>query len=328
MHELKRELMNELSKRLGSDYISIVEQVFNKIIIHFDVKRTTNDKKENEITKFYYMEEFFKYKLSSGMAKTTYFKYRQQFIEFIKYIDKCPTEATKDDIIDFLDYIEMERHLSKHSKSSRRVILGSFYSWLHDNGYISINPVKLVAPVKYRETVREGLNRKEMEKCRIACGDDIRKNTIFEIFYSTGCRLSEILGIRIEDINWDDCRVKVLGKRDKERFVFFSDRAAEYLKKYIGERIHGPLFLSKKSKKAIGKQTIENEFKCISGKAKIGKVIYPHLMRHTFAVTMIEKGVTIDNLSEFMGHSSINTTLIYAKTSINKMKSEHERVIA
>lgn len=323
----KRELLHELSKKIGSDNLEIVEQIFNRISKRYEVKRVEHADEEGRSSKFYYMEEFFKYKISSGMAKTTYSKYRQQFVEFIEYLDKCPTEATKDDVIDYLDYIEVKRNLSKHSKSLRRVILGSFFSWLRDNGYMTINPIKQVAPVKYRERVREGLSKREMEKCRIACDNDLRKNTMFEFFYSTGCRLSEIMNIDIKNINWDDYMVKVLGKRNKERFVFFSERASEYLRTYIGNRNEGPIFLSKRNNKPIGKQTIENVFRSISDKAAIGHNIYPHLMRHTYAVTMIENGVTIDTLSGFMGHSNIATTRIYAKSSLKKMKWEHQRVI-
>ena len=326
----KNELLGELGKELGSNALHQVELVLNKILRMYDIKRIekrTPDDKDDGI--YFFMEKYFSQKLSSGMSKSTYNQYHYQIKEFIDYLGRCPSEATDDNIRNFLDYIEEKRKLSKHSKSLRRIILSSFYTWLHDNGYITINPVKLIEPVKYRSTVREGLNRKELEKCRIACGTDLRKNTMFELFYSTGCRISEILNIDIKDINWEDCIIKVLGKENKERFVIFSERASEYLKNYIGDRTSGPIFVSRKATKhPIGKQTVENEFTAIAEDAKLGRKLYPHLMRHTFAVAMIENDIPINDLSVMMGHANISTTQIYAKTTIYKMKSAHRKAIA
>ena len=164
---------------------------------------------------------------------------------------------------------------------------------------------------------------------RIACGTNIRDNLVLELFLATGCRVSEVVGMRVEDIDMDNGCVKVLGKGQKERIVFFSDRVLEYLERYLDGRKEGPVILSVRAPyQGIKKNALENIVREIAKKAGIAKRVFPHLLRHTFATRALNKGMPLPTLCDIMGHASTETTRIYAKNSQGRLKYEYEMYAA
>lgn len=186
-----------------------------------------------------------------------------------------------------------------------------------------------IDPIKFIAEVREALTGREVEKLRIACGTDMRDNAVLELFLTTGCRVSEVAGMRVEDIDLKTGCVKVLGKGQKERIVFFSERALEYLERYLDGRQSGPVILSKRAPhQGIKKNAIENIIRSIAQRAELGKRVFPHLLRHTFATRALNKGMPLPSLCDLMGHASVDTTRIYAKTGAGKLKHEYDMYVA
>lgn len=182
-----------------------------------------------------------------------------------------------------------------------------------------------IDPIKYVAEIREALTLKEVERMRVACGTNIRDNVVLELFLASGCRVSEVAGMRIENINIQNRCVKVLGKGLKERLVFFSDRLIVYLELYLNGRREGPVVLSIKAPyQGIKKNALENIIRKIAQKAGIEKRVFPHLLRHTFASRALNKGMPLTSLCDLMGHASIDTTRIYAKNSTAKIQYEYE----
>lgn len=205
----------------------------------------------------------------------------------------------------------------------------TYYGFLHDRGYISRNPMATIDPIRYVAEVREALSSREVEKMRIACGVNVRDNLVLELFLATGCRVSEIVGMRVEDIDLKEGFCKVLGKGKKERIVFFSDRLLEYMERYLQDRREGAVVLSLKSPhQGLKKNALENIVKAIAKRAGITKRVFPHLLRHTFATRALNKGMPLPTLCDIMGHASTETTRIYAKNSAGKMKYEYSLYVA
>ena len=241
------------------------------------------------------------------------------------YVGKPVQEITGDDIMGCLNAYAESRQISGSTKDHKRLICSSFFNFLHDRGYISRNPMATIDPIKYVAEVREALNSREVEKMRIACGTNIRDNLVLELFLATGCRVSEVVGMRVEDIDMDNGCVKVLGKGQKERIVFFSDRVLEYLERYLDGRREGPVILSVRAPhQGLKKNALENIIRAIARKAGIAKRVFPHLLRHTFATRALNKGMPLPTLCDIMGHASTETTRIYAKNSQGRLKYEYD----
>ena len=186
-----------------------------------------------------------------------------------------------------------------------------------------------IDPIKYVAEVREALTAREVEKMRIACGSNIRDNAVLELFLATGCRVSEVVGMRVEEIDLQNGYVKVLGKGQKERIVFFSDRALEYLECYLDGRKEGPVILSCRAPhQGLKKNALENIIRSIAKRAGITKRVFPHLLRHTFATRALNKGMPLPTLCDIMGHASTETTRIYAKNSQGRLKYEYNMYVA
>ena len=135
--------------------------------------------------------------------------------------------------------------------------------------------------------------------------------------------------MHIEDIDLVAGCVKVLGKGQKERIVFFSERALEYLEQYLGDRRTGAVILSRRAPyQGLKKNALENIIRKIATRAGLGKRVFPHLLRHTFATRALNKGMPLPTLCDLMGHASVETTRIYAKNSGAKMKYEYDMYAA
>ena len=186
-----------------------------------------------------------------------------------------------------------------------------------------------VEAIEYTKTVRQALTAREVEKLRIACGSDARDNAILEMFLATGCRVSEVANMRIEDIDIKEECIRVLGKGDKERIVFLGARAIEFLEQYLGDRKSGPVFLSVRAPyQGLKKNALENIVRKIAARAGVEKRVFPHLLRHTFATHALNKGMPLAGLCDLMGHASVETTRIYAKNSRQKLKYDYDLYVS
>ena len=325
---LKDELIARLSGEMGRETLQLVEAALLVVLRNYDVKKKETQLSTEVVTWPEY-DIFISRLKFSGYSRSTITQYSAFIKNLLVYVGKPVDEITGDDIVACLNAYAAARQISDSTKDHKRLICSSFFSFLHDRGYIAKNPMATVDPIKYVAEVREALTPREVEKLRIACGTDARDNAILELFLATGCRVSEIVGMKVEDIDLQNGCVKVLGKGQKERIVFFSDRALEYLERYLGGRQEGPIILSMRSPhQGLKKNAIENIIRKIAERAEINKRVFPHLLRHTFATHALNKGMPLPTLCDLMGHCSTDTTRIYAKNSQGKLKYEYDMYAA
>ena len=326
--KLKDELLARLSVTLDRPALQVIDGALSAVLRNYEVsKRETA--LSTEIITWPEYDIFMGRMLFGGYSKSTIRQYGTFLREMLVYVGKPVQEITGDDIVGCLNAYAEARQISGSTKDHKRLICSSFFNFLHDRGYISRNPMATIDPIKYVAEVREALNSREVEKMRIACGTNIRDNLVLELFLATGCRVSEVVGMRVEDIDMDNGCVKVLGKGQKERIVFFSDRVLEYLERYLDGRREGPVILSVRAPyQGIKKNALENIVREIAKKAGIAKRVFPHLLRHTFATRALNKGMPLPTLCDIMGHASTETTRIYAKNSQGRLKYEYEMYAA
>jgi integrase/recombinase XerC len=212
--------------------------------------------------------------------------------------------------------------------------LKSFYKFLQKTKQIESSPLVKHQALKVLKQVQVPFSEKEIFSVLNIVDDDgdfesVRNKLIVELFYSTGMRRNELINIKIADIDYVNETVKVLGKRNKERYIPLLKSVRESLRKYseIREDIEGEepyLFLTKNGKKiydTLVYRVINNYFSAVSSKVKKS----PHVIRHSFATHLLNEGADLNAVKELLGHSSLASTQIYTHSSLGKLKEVYNQ---
>lgn len=228
--------------------------------------------------------------------------------------------------------------------------LRSFLRYLSSRGVRSMLPERLTL-AKAGERKINFLDKEEykrlVDSINIQKVDGLRDRTILELLFSTGLRVSELCSLNLEDINFNQGEISVLGKGKKVRVVFISEEALEYLAKYLQarsvikliiaenensrERIEipdvakkQPLFISNRGNR-INPRFVERMVGKYSKKAGITKQVTPHTLRHTFATDLLQAGADIRSVQSLLGHSNITTTQVYTHVTDQHLREIHRK---
>ncbi|MFT8352617.1 tyrosine-type recombinase/integrase [Clostridium saccharoperbutylacetonicum] len=207
------------------------------------------------------------------------------------------------------------KNIQQNTINTKMVPIRNFFQWLQDEEYIISNPTKKVKPVKEPIRERDPLTDAQVETIRDGL-IDIRDKAIFEFLLATGCRLSELINIKVSDLDWSRMSLLVIGKGDKQRRIYFNDRTKIVLGKYLSNREGQCEYLFSSSRRPYGQlkqRAVQLIVKKIEEKTKPGRNLYPHIFRHTFATRAL-KYMPLETVQALLGHSQISTTQIYAKT--------------
>lgn len=277
------------------------------------------------------VETYLMCKKMSGLSDGTLNGYKTILKLFFKAVQKEPHQVTTNNIREFLYTYQENSRVSRRTIDKYREYISRFFAWAHCEGYIQNNPTKNITSIKYEEKPREALTQVELEYLRMACGTT-RERAIIEFLYSTGARVSELTSIKKTDINWYEKSVRLIGKGRKHRISFLNAKAEVILKKYLQSRTDDSDFLFVSVKKPyckLSKDAVEKIVRNISNKTfnTIGKRITPHILRHTTATTALQSGMPIADISKLLGHESIDTTMIYAKSSLEDVRAGHKKHI-
>lgn len=211
--------------------------------------------------------------------------------------------------------------------------LKSFYKFLQKTKQIEASPLVKHQALKVLKQVQVPFSEKEIFSVLDSMDEDdfesVRNKLMVELFYSTGMRRNELINIKMTDIDYVNEIVKVLGKRNKERYIPLLKTVKESLLKYSAIRenleIKEPyLFLTKNGKKiydTLVYRTINNYFSAVSSKVKKS----PHVIRHSFATHLLNEGADLNAVKELLGHSSLASTQIYTHSSLGKLKEVYNQ---
>ena len=231
----------------------------------------------------------------------------------------------------------MEEGLSTRSVNRKLSTLKSFFNYHIKLGTIEKNPMNQVPAPKMSKRLPEYVAQDDMEQLFSSelfadTFEGWRDRAVIELFYATGMRLSELLNIKKQDIDFYDASVKVLGKRNKERIVPLTSTAKSVLKKYfsVWEEKFGLLdknnfiFVTAKGNKMYPKGVYNIVRKYLDMITTTHKRS-PHVIRHTFATHLLNKGADINAIKEILGHANLAATQIYTHNSIEKLKSIYKQ---
>lgn len=240
-------------------------------------------------------------------------------------------QASHKDIRAWIFYL-LEKGDTPRSVNRKISTLKTFFKFLLRNDYIKINPVDKVVAPKQSKRLPSFMDESEIFTMfnRIDFPDTfegIRDKTIIETFYALGIRLSELVNMNYEDIDFFNKNVKVLGKRNKERIIPFGPHLEACFKHYflVYENNFGclqqnmPIFVTKKGRKIYSKLVYKIVHKHIEMVSNVQQKS-PHVIRHTFATHLLNQGADLNAIKELLGHSSLAATQVYTHTSIGKLK--------
>lgn len=241
-----------------------------------------------------------------------------------------------DDVM-YLDLKEYIHDIAKNLATASLIIrirqLKSFFRWANEEGLVSKNEAARIKQPKKPQANPKPLTLYEIESLRDACKTPLERS-IFEFMYATGCRVGEIQSINKSDINWDNRTIDIVGKGKKARTVYFDLRCEIWLKKYLEMRDDNQeaLFVTERRYKANDGQPRRmslDQFrwvlKRLARSAGIEKSIYPHNLRHSFAMNMLENGAPMESIRDFLGHSHIEHTEVYAQLTKEMRKSIYDK---
>lgn len=263
------------------------------------------------------------------LSKNTIVSYQrdlEKYRYFLKHNKiKEILNVSNDQILYFLEFL----YKTQNSSSVSRILstLRTFYKYLVRGGKIQKNPFSSIKNPKQPKKILEILDEQEVKKFLDSIPSssylELRDKAMFELLYACGIRVSEIVDLKLSDIDFDEGLIRFIGKGNKERITPIGDTAKDCLEKYIRaarynlerERKSENVFLNRNGQK-LTRQGFWKILKKYAGKVNLNKNLYPHLFRHSYATHMLERGADLRIVQELLGHSSISTTEIY--TNINK----------
>jgi len=281
-----------------------------------------------------------------GCSPKTIAYYESTLQHMTQALAKPCTRINSDDLREYLNRYENERHAGKVTIDNIRRIMSSFFAWLEDEDYIVKSPVRRIHRVKTAVMAKEVLSDENLETLRDRCGT-LRDLAIVDILASTGMRVGELVGLNIADVNLQERECLVTGKGNKQRPVYFDARTKLHLTAYLQSRndSNPALFVALNGDgdrisiggiekrpqphrvgPGISMAGTETRLRQLGKDAGIHRV-HPHKFRRTLATHAIDKGMPIEQVQKLLGHARIDTTMHYAMVNQNNVKASHRRYL-
>lgn len=262
-----------------------------------------------------------------GLSEKTLYNYMLFLGKLNCFFTKPCSTITTMDLRMFLSTISIGK---KQSTSNGYITyLKNFFGWLQDEEYILKNPAKKLSFTKVPKLILEGYQADNLEKLRESC-ITAKEKTLFELLESTACRISELTFLDISNINFNDNSIKVIGKGNKQRIVYFSTKAKLHIQEYINIRKGNSNFLfisDKKPYQPIKSRALQLIIKNIQKRSGVTERVHPHKFRRTQATHLLNSGMSLPGVQKILGHESPETTQRYARLSQENLKNEYKRLV-
>ena len=269
----------------------------------------------------------FERKLSDNTIKS----YLNDLKDFDLYFDGKLVKLEYKDLSKYLDSLEQ---LNARSVAHYITVISSFYSFLVDEKIIDENPCSNIIGPKIPKKLPNYLTEEEIDNLldvRLITTYDYRNKAMLELLYASGVRITELINLKVSDIDFDNCFIRVVGKGKKERIVPITDVAIKYLMIYLEDyrnsilKNHDSeyLFISN-TLKNISRQGFFKILKAECNRCGIEKNVSPHVLRHSFATHLLKHGADLRIIQELLGHEDISTTQIYAHLVNDKLREDYK----
>ena len=315
-------------KYLENEDLQIFMSQIDVILSNYNVTKSKNEivkydgSQDDEIIKMFFVS-----KKISGFSDRSINFYGYTIRQFRRMINKPLGMITTSDIRLFLGRKQIYDNCSPGYLNDMRRILSSFFKWLTAENYIAKNPMVPIGNIKEPKIIKKPFSEIEIERLRENCSDS-REQAIIETLLSTGCRAAELVSIDIENIDFINKEIIVLGKGSKERVVYLNAKAVFELNKYIKDyQIEsGPVFISKRQRKRLAAAGLQGIIKKLGERAKVPGC-HAHRFRRTMATLALNRGMPIEQVQQLLGHEDISTTTLYAKSDKFSLREAHRKYV-
>lgn len=306
-----------------------------------------NTKENREWTKW--IEEFLTHlKIERNCSKLTIRNYRHYLNRFDRFLqrEKPQLKIEQLDLSAMRQYrLFLAEYVDQHGVPLKRVTQGyhvialrSFLGWLIKNDIETLAPEKIDIPKSESRSLKF-LTPEQVERFLnqpgISQESDLRDKAILEVLYSTGLRVSELVSLNRDQLNFDTGEVGVIGKGRKARVVFLSKRAIKWLRKYLEKRPDEwrPVFIRYSGEEdhknqgenmRLTSRSVQRIVRKYAKKARLPIKVTPHVIRHSFATDLLESGANLREVQEMLGHKNIGTTQIYTHVTNRQLRQVHE----
>ncbi len=277
--------------------------------------------------------------VEKGLSKNTIDAYSHGLNRFLNYLQakgrKEVGEISKLDIREFLLSLK-KKGLSSKTLARNLVSIRVFLRFLAEESLLSINPSEEIESPKIAKTLPEILSLKEvealLEQPEPQIPQGMRDRAMLEMLYATGMRVSELIRLQVNHLHLEAGYVLLYGKGSKERIVPIGHEAMTWVRRYMGEfrkallkNRESPFLFVNRSGRPMSRQHFWKSIKAYGRRAGIRKRITPHLLRHSFASHLLERGADLRSVQLMLGHVDISTTQIYTHVSGERLKKIHQQ---
>lgn len=317
MDKIQRIIMR-LSAVLNKEQLTAAEIIISEELYVQETQLTVNNR-DNE----YYIRIWIANKTIEGLSENTLKQYSCSLRRILEEIDKPVVYINEYDVKKYLAR-KWAANISVSSYNNDIRYLSAFFGFMYAEEIINKNPMVKIKSAKVPQLIKPVIEAAEFEQMKHVAG--VRDLALIETLYSTGCRVSEIVKMNISDINNDSA--VIIGKGNKQRKVYFGTECIFYIQKYLESRKDNnpALFVSSKYPyNRLSRSAIEYTIRKLG--QKIGVREHPHKFRRTLATDTMRKGMPIQEVQRMLGHSKIETTMIYCTLDDENVRNSHHRFV-
>lgn len=342
--EVVNNIVYKMNNILDEENLNALKNIATIVLEDYDVTR-----RETQLTTYngdelnFFVKKFLITKKVEGCTDRTLKYYKAEITKILKTINKSIKDITGDDILLYIANRDIRDHVAKTTQDNELRCLRTFFTFLLKEDYIQKNPCLKVKAIRAPKIKKKAFTEYEIEKIRNACKNN-KEKAMIETMLSTGCRASEIMQIKYENIK--DGKMNIIGKGQKERTVYFNAKAQIAIENYLSERKDSNPYLFPKMLSLVGAAEIRHiiDYKdpdCIldgPGKGdypnmlvkKIAKRagikgVHAHKFRRTCATLALRRGMPLEQVSKMLGHVKLDTTKIYLDITDEEVSQSHKK---
>lgn len=310
--------------KVSTEQVSQLKTALYMALQDYEVTEKTTEVSCIDKSYEYFLNLFLARKRTEGKSSRTIVQYHLHLNRALYHLNKRVEKITENDLFCYLAKYKQERGVSNAYLDNIRLVFSTFFSWLNAKGYIMKNPAAGLEPIKVEKRLKKSLSDEELERLRRNC-EKQRDLALLEFLYSTGVRVSELVSLNRQDIDFYGKNVVVYGKGSKERETYLNATSCMHLKQYLKGRQdnNDALFVSLKAPhERLTVSGVEDILRKLGKQTGVEKV-HPHRFRRTMATNMLRKGMPVEEVKELLGHTKLDTTMIYCNVSRDNVKHSH-----